>query len=90
MRTTVYKETTDDWYPSYKCHNMLLVRVSLTQTGPTPPVDGEWRVCVWGADDCGMEKDFDDITVAAQCFLDVISLEFVNMKDLTDMGFVSA
>ena len=89
-RITVYKETTDDWYPSYKCSDMQLVSVTLCQTGPYPPINGEWRVCVWGADDCGKERDFDLYDAAVQCFHDVINMPFVNMKELKDRGFISA
>ena len=46
-KINVYKQTQDDWYPSYKLtNNVELVRVSFTTTGPNPPVIGEWRVYI--------------------------------------------
>lgn len=93
-RITVYKETHDDWHPSYTVHgwdDLKLVTVSFTQTGPNPDVgDGEWRVCVWGEDDCGMERDYSDKSLALAMFNKVIQWEFVDMSDLKKHGFVSA
>lgn len=91
MRIEVFKETTDDWFPSYKVYDRKLVTVSLTQTGPDPNAgNGEWRVCVWGADDCGMERDYTDLSQAREMFYQVIEWEYVNMSELTLNGFVSA
>ena len=98
MRVEVFKYTSDDWCPSYKLvnpcwnegENLKLVRVSFTQTGPNPPSDGEWRVCAWGDDDCGMERDFTDEMAAFCCFLEVIGLYDVSMDALRERGFVSA
>ena len=97
MRCDVFKRTTDDWYPSYTLSNwnkgvanQKLVEVSFCQTGPIPPVTGEWRVCVWGGDDYGMEKDFTEVNAAWFCFLDVIGLDDVTMLALSERGFVNA
>ena len=67
-----------------------LVEVSFSQTDPNPPFKGEWLVCAWGGDDCGMEKIFIDEKEAWCCFLQVIGLENVTMAALTDLGFRSA
>lgn len=97
MRVDVFKRTSDDWCPSYELsqwnngvERQKLVEVSFTQTGPTPPTDGEWRVCAWGGDDCGMERDFTDEKTAWCCFLEVIGLEDVTMATLKERGFVGA
>jgi len=94
MNVDVFKRTTDDWYPSYLIQGDIrfskLVEVSFTQTGPNPPITGDWRVCVWGADDCGMERDFQDEAQAWNCFLQVIGWEQVSMQALKDIDFVSA
>lgn len=92
MRCDVFKRTTDQWYPSYQIERdgPMLVEVSFTQTGPYPPTSGEWRVCVWGADDCGMERDFTDESSAWTTFLEVIGMEDVTMAALQNLGFVSA
>lgn len=99
MRCDIFKVTTDDWYPAFKLadwykgtkpNETMLVQVSFTQTGPNPPINGEWRVCVWGGDDCGMERDFTNEKEAWCCFLEVIGLDDVNMAALKKRGFTYA
>lgn len=92
MYCEVFKATTDNWYPSYiiERSNLYLVRVVFTQTGPNPPISGDWRVCVWGADDCGMERDFKDETSAWSCFVQVLGLDDVTKSSLKLLGFISA
>jgi len=98
MNTSVYKRTSDDWYPSYTLTQRVrsgeplkLVEVKFTQTGPDPKSgNGEWRVCVWGGDDCGMERDFADENEARAIFHEVIYLDDVTMAALRKYGFVSA
>lgn len=94
MRVDVYKETKDDWYPEFQLTDgTKLVRVSFTQTGPDPKkFNGEWRVCVWGDDDCGMERDYqgDQETECWNMFLEVIGLKTVDVGILKKLGFVSA
>lgn len=95
MNIDVFKRTEDDWYGNYKvvgdCRVSDLVEVSFTQTGPDPKQgQGEWRVCVWGNDDCGMERDYTDETEALNMFYQVIGWDFVNINRLKNNGFVSA
>ena len=100
MEVRVFKNTSDQWYPSYYLGNWyngvqpggsMVVEVSFLQTGPAD-TKSDWRVCVWGADDCGMEKDFDQTKEAEAwlCFLEVIGLEDVTRTKLMELGFVSA
>lgn len=92
----VFKRTTDNWYGNYKVQDDArvsdLVEVSFTKTGPDPKNhQGDFRVCVWGNDDCGQEKDFaDDEELAWNCFLQVIGMEDVTMSKLKILGFVAA
>lgn len=96
MHCDVFKRTSDNWYGNYKIKNDArvsdLVEVSFTVTGPDPRHhQGEFRVCVWGNDDCGMEKDFaDDEELAWNCFLQVIGMKDVTKEKLKILGFVSA
>lgn len=94
MRCDVFKRTTDDWRPSYTLDIGIgtvcaqrLVEVSFCRIDET---GNSWRVCVWGEDDCGMEKDFDDEKSAWCCFLEVIGMDYVNMTSLSTCGFVGA
>lgn len=100
QRRLVFKLTDDDWYPCqhlgryYNGHapgEVLLVEVSFLQFMPTPSYpDPGYRVCVWGNDDLGMERDYasTEFAEAEQMFHDVIGLDRVNKQTLTDMGFV--
>lgn len=100
QRRLVFKLTDDDWYPShflgdyYQGHKpgaVRLVEVTFLQFRPTPlSPDPGYRVCVWGNDDLGMERDYPSTEFAAaeQMFHEVIALDRVNRQALTDMGFV--
>lgn len=96
MRINVFKRTQDLWYGSYKlaessAADNMLVEVSFTQTGPNPNEGlGQWRVCVWGNDDCGMERDFDLEGDALHIFYHIISWTYVNKDQLKNAGFVYA
>ena len=96
MKIQVFKRTEDLWYGSYKlaessAADNMLVEVSFTQTGPNPDEGlGEWRVCVWGNDDCGMERDFTDETAALNMFYQVIGWTYVNKDQLSNLGFIPA
>ena len=88
----VFKRTQDCWYPSFRLEgfyegkkNIELVEVSFLRLH-----SGEWRVCVWGADDCGMELDFtkNERSAAQDIFLKVLSFDQVSVHDLEKLGFV--
>lgn len=91
-RVDVFKLTEDNWYPPYYIDNNAAVMVSFTPLRSEENQCEQWRVCVWGNDDCGMEKDFafNEEAKAWCCFLEVIGMEYVNMKDLKKLGFYSA
>lgn len=89
-----FKLTDDDWYPCFKIDGWYggvegetFVEVSLLALR-----DGEYRVCVWGADDCGMELDLPhtEHDKAVQLFFDVIQQSRVSMGYLKKRGFVNA
>lgn len=75
---------TDDWYPCFP-HGLVAVRWF-------PFLDGKgWRVCVWGADDTGMERDFfgegaEDAARRCRRSFPVI----LDRETLRDMGFRAA
>ena len=75
MIIEVYKRTNDWWYPSYKLPQTDLVQVSFMKLDSPGP--DTWRVCAWGDDDYGFEKDFTNEKEALDCFMDVIGLECV-------------
>lgn len=55
-----FLKTTDDWHP---CWNEDEVKVSVIRMKRLRKSEGleerGWRICLWGADDDGMERDFD-------------------------------
>jgi hypothetical protein len=93
MRVEVFKRTQDDWYGNYKVAGDQrvsdLVEVTFMNLYPGSESPA-WRVCVWGNDDFGLERDFDNEAWAWNIFLQVIGMEFVNQQGLRDLGFVSA
>jgi hypothetical protein len=86
-----YKETDDDWAPSYILSTKnypnrgpKLVKISFSQLSTK-----QWRVCVWGGDDLGMEKDFPESEKDEACdlFTHLISLDKVNIQGLLGLKF---
>lgn len=49
-RSEIHRPTSDDWSPNFPDGT---VRISFLELH-----DGMWRVCVWGNDDLGMERDY--------------------------------
>lgn len=82
---TIFKPVTEPWYGNYKIQDdkrfedVLLVTVRLVGLN-----DGKFRVCVWGNDDLGMEKDFEDDLQATQVFSAIVLEESLTRKTLED------
>jgi hypothetical protein len=88
-RIECFKPTNDDWYPNYPNDTVrVALMVNMDNKGEI------WhRVCVWGADDCGMEMDFvgkENKILAVELYGKVISLPYVDRPILKKWGFVSA
>jgi len=97
MRIEVLKPTNDDWCGSH------IVQDWPSPTGPGTVEqmfvsvvfngmigDGIWRTCVWGTDDCGVEFDCDNEAECWNKFLQVICMYYVDMEELSNIGFESA
>lgn len=67
----------DDWHPCFPS--------GLVAVGFFPLKGGGWRVCVWGADDSGMEQDFEDEEVARRCRQELPIV--ISREDLRHLGF---
>lgn len=83
LSRTALKETYEDWYPPItgkKCVRVRLLTLS----------DGKTRVCVWGGDDFGMEKDFDDALEAERVFNACLEQDKIHRSFLKKLGFVNA
>ena len=97
----VFKRTDDSWYPSYQLYsgngddnetrNMMLVEVTFMKLADDQIADDKcWRVCIWGEDDCGMEKDYISYNNAWDDFITILQMERVNRIELRELGFYSA
>jgi hypothetical protein len=73
----VYKQTNDNWYPSFKLldnHNLVLISFFKYDDCD------EWCVCAEGNDDMSIEINFDTKNKAWQFFVEVIGNEFVDIE----------
>lgn len=88
----VFKLTSDDWYPSYKLGGYHKGRKApqLVEVSHFKLTNGQYRVCVWGADDTGMDFDTNSGNKALRIFLTVISWDDVTMSGLKELGFIPA
>lgn len=82
--------TSDDWAPSYDedGNSKSNDRDSggFVKASCIPLLFG-WRVCFWGADDCGYEDDFETYEEAKHMFDFITNVGSVSIKDLEDFGF---
>ena len=94
-------QTEENWFPSFyegcewydnslEIHKtnetsgtVHLLMVSLYKMKPSG-----YRVCVWGADDFGLEKDIEDLTEATECYRKTKPL--VKQAELRSKGFITA
>ena len=99
MKAAVLKPTQDNFHGNYKLQgwyngveNQSFVEVkflgNITAYDPKRPA--VWRTCVWGNDDLGMEYDCGSEAEARAVFYKLIELEYVNIEDLKNLGFVYA
>ena len=79
-RFSTFAYTTDCWSPNYERY---LVEVSFQQLYPS----GLWRVGVWGNDDIGMVRDFENRALAEYCYAAVINEPYVTKDNLSIKGF---
>lgn len=90
-RVEMFKPTRDKWHPNYHIADDAryaetgFVRVSLLGLN-----DGVHRVCVWGADDMGMERDFSLKPAARDMFRRLALMPSVEIATLKQHGFVRA
>lgn len=60
IHTEFFLPTQDDWYPNH-ARNTVRIRVHEIFMNSSKTKKSFWwgRISIWGADDTGMEKDFD-------------------------------
>ena len=97
-RHSMMMPTLDDWSPCHVLENhpsgiTTGVKVSFIELRPWTMrgriYARQWRVCIWGNDDLGMERDYpDDEEAAARAMYDAILLwETVDRYELVEHGF---
>lgn len=72
--------TSDDWYPNWPGETVKVMVYAES--------DGTGRVSVWGADDCGMERRFEDAEAARRCRQELPVV--ISKAALRDLRFVGA
>lgn len=87
---SVFMPVNDDWCPNFKLGrwNYSAVHLRMMQLHPSK----DWRVCVWGADDLGMYKDFpeDQFEEAFALFHHLVSRQRLSMEVCKKAGLVRA
>lgn len=81
-----------EWHPSYNLlhyHNGVF-QPKLVEVSYLPLTDGKFRVCVWGADDFGLERDYVDSSDAFVMYLKLLRENHITVAFLRDNGFVNA
>lgn len=95
-RREFYKEVSDDWYPNWKITTENypekfhgdVVKVSVF---PLQSSTNLWRICVWGADDMGMELDSENRNVVEAFYILIANQEGpISAEWLSSLGFVRA
>lgn len=92
MRISCFKKTDEDWYGNYKIEKDLrhkdikYVEVKFLKI----PGSKEFRVCVWGNDDFGMELDSEDEVYIKQVYLDLCFQPTIRKSYLEKKGFIHA
>ena len=87
-KITIYKKTNEDWYPSIIMDGGQYIEVSFI-----PLSNKKFRVCAWGDDDFGMEKDFEskDRFAAYSLFKEIEKIEQPLTKSyFKNKGFINA
>ena len=94
-------KTNEDWYPSYepkKYGNPMetkALKVRMCRLRGFVEINGkrvwkllEWRVCIWGADDFGMEKDVRLKSEARELFQKI--KHYTTLIEMEKLGFIHA
>lgn len=92
-REEYFKFTDDEWYGNYFLNHRgiktRLVKVSFLELRLHGD-NKEYRVCVWGNDDFGLEKDSTNKDDQYKLFKKILKMNRVNKQPLMDLGFVHA
>lgn len=84
VKRIMLKDTNDNWYDNYNGNQVLIKLVDLQHRFLT---DKTCRIWCEGTDDFVLSKDFCNYEEAVNLFEQISQWEFVNHKDLHELGF---
>lgn len=85
-RIVHFKKTKDDWSPNFDNNQVKLSYHGVINPYVNDPTKFVYRVSVWGNDDLGIDKDFDNHLDAKRLFNVIDSMKYVNKADLLNLG----
>lgn len=94
FRMSAYVQVNEDWYGNFRVSqdtrydSDLLIRVSLLELMHPHG----WRVCVWGNDDFGMERDYapDQRDQALALYQQIVSTPMPTQAQMREWGMIYA
>jgi hypothetical protein len=88
-----FKNTKDNWYGNYNGNQVKLIYHGVINPYIMSRFNKNekdkkftYRVSVWGNDDTGMFKDFDNHLDAKRMFNKIDSMKYVNKEDVLNLG----
>ena len=84
---TVFKEVNEDWYGNYSIANDQRYLGKYVSIRISKLFGGQFRVCIWGNDDLGMDRDFEEESDAIATFQKIMLVEDLTKQYLKDNGF---
>lgn len=84
---TVFKEVNEDWYSNYHIADDVRYTGKYVSIRISKLFDGLFRVCVWGNDDLGMDRDFEVESDAVKMFQTLVIVEELTKQFLSENGF---
>ena len=84
---TIFKEVSEDWYGNYRIADDQRYFGKYVSIKISKLFSGLFRVCVWGNDDLGMDRDFEIESEAIAVFQQLIMVEDLTKQYLSNSGF---
>lgn len=93
INISCFKFTDDDWYGNMKLAescDMYDYKTKLVEVSLKSLINDMFRVCVWGNDDFGMERDYHSLAEASDMFNKLLQMKVINQADLLNLEFIRA
>jgi hypothetical protein len=90
-RRDAWVPVAEDWYGNFKIEDDRRFQTTrLVLVSAMGLSDGKYRVCVWGNDDFGLERDFDQPGEAMTLFQLIVSQPYPTKEWLKNLDMVPA